>query len=50
MVDKYISGKGLSTAIDFACTNLIASKGFHFTYAEFTNDISEKITHHYPVS
>ena len=49
MVAKDCRGKGLSTEIDLACTNHIASKGFDFTYAEFTNDISENITHHYPV-
>lgn len=50
MVDKSFRGKGVSTDIDLACTNLIASKGYYFTYAEFTNDISEKVTRHYPVS
>lgn len=42
-------GKGLSTAIDLACTDLAAQKGYEFAYAEFTNAISEKITHHYSV-
>lgn len=50
MVSKAHRGKGLSTEIDLACTNHLAKKGFDFTYAEFTNDISENITHHYPVS
>ncbi len=50
MVDKSCRGKGVSTDIDLACTNLIAGKGYDFTYAEFTNDISEKITSHYVVS
>ncbi len=50
MVDKSYQGKGLSTEIDIACTNLAAKKGYKFTYAEFTNELSEKITHHYPVS
>lgn len=50
MVDKKHRGKGLSTEIDLACTDHIANKGYLFTYAEFTNPISEKITHHYPVS
>lgn len=35
--------------IDLACTDLAASKGYNFAYAEFTNAISEKITHHYSV-
>jgi histidine decarboxylase len=50
MVAKDCRGKGLSTEIDLACTGHIASKGYDFTYAEFTNGISENITHHYPVS
>jgi hypothetical protein len=50
MVDETYRGKGVSTEIDLACTNHIANKGFDFTYAEFTSDISEKITHHYAVS
>lgn len=40
-------GVGLSTAIDMACGNLAVSKGYDFAYAEFTNPISENITHHY---
>jgi len=50
MVDQSCRGKGLSTKIDLAATNHCAKKGFDFTYAEFTNDISENITHHYSVS
>lgn len=49
IVDSTFRGKGLSTAIDLACTDLAASKGYDFAYAEFTNAISEKITHHYSV-
>lgn len=40
-------GTGMSTAIDMACGNLAVSKGYDFAYAEFTNPISENITHHY---
>ncbi len=50
MVDRSYQGHGLSTAIDLACTNLAASKGYDFTYAEFTNTISEKIVNHYSVA
>lgn len=50
MVDKGYQGKGFSTEVDLACTNLAARKGYDFTYAEFTNDISEKIIHHYQVN
>ncbi|MCD6039826.1 MAG: hdc [Gammaproteobacteria bacterium] len=42
-------GKGLSTAIDMACATICMRKGYDFAYAEFTNDISEKITHHYKI-
>ena len=50
MVDETCRGKGVSTEIDLACTNHIAKKGYDFTYAEFTNPVSEKIAHHYKVS
>ncbi len=40
-------GTGLSTSIDMACGNLAVSKGYDFAYAEFTNPISQNITHHY---
>jgi hypothetical protein len=49
IVDATVRGKGLSTAIDMACADLAVSKGYDFAYAEFTNAISEKITHHYNV-
>ena len=49
IVDSTVRGKGLSTAIDMACADLAVSKGYEFAYAEFTNAISEKITHHYSV-
>lgn len=49
VVDSAHRGQGLSTAIDMACGELAVRKGFDFAYAEFTNDVSEKITHHYGV-
>jgi len=49
VVSPEYRGKGLSTAIDMACGELAVRKGFDFAYAEFTNDVSEKITHHYDV-
>ncbi len=49
VVNPEVRGQGLSTAIDMACGKLALSKGFDFAYAEFTNDVSEKITHHYDV-
>lgn len=50
MVDDAYRGKGLSTVIDLACTDRCARKGYDFTYAEFTNAISEKITRHYSLA
>lgn len=47
MVDPQYRGQGLSTAIDMACGEIAVRKGFDFAYAEFTNEASEKITHHY---
>ena len=49
VVNPKYRGQGLSTAIDMACGELAVRKGFDFAYAEFTNDVSEKITHHYDV-
>ncbi len=44
LVDTAYRGKGLSTIVDMACIDNAAHKGFDFAYAEFTNDISEKVT------
>lgn len=49
IVDAANRGEGLSTQIDMACGAACVRKGYDFVYAEFTNDISEKITHHYDV-
>lgn len=46
-VDQAARGKGLSTSIDMACGEMAARKGYDFVYAEFTNDISEKIVNQY---
>lgn len=43
-VDERYRGQGLSTKIDMASIELAAKKGFDFAYAEFTNDLSEKVT------
>lgn len=47
IVDHNHRGIGLSTAIDMACGELLVLKGYDFVYAEFTNDLSEKIAYHY---
>ncbi len=49
VVNPHFRGQGLSTAIDMACGELAVRKGFDFAYAEFTNDLSANITHHYDV-
>lgn len=49
VVDSTYRGKGLSTVIDTACADLAVSKGYDFAYAEFTNEISSNITHHYSI-
>ena len=46
-VDRKYRGQGLSTVIDMACADLLARKGYDFVYAEFTNEISEKIINQY---
>ncbi len=50
MVAADCRGKGLSTDIDLASAKLIASKGYDFTYAEFTSEISKNVIHHYSSS
>lgn len=47
IVNADIRGKGLSTAIGMACATICMRKGYEFAYTEFTNEISEKILHHY---
>lgn len=42
-------GLGLSTEIDMACVEAAARKGFDFAYAEFTNELSEKVTSQFKV-
>lgn len=48
-VDSEYRGIGLSTAIDMATIENAARKGYDFAYAEFTNEISEKVTHQFTV-
>jgi len=43
-VDQSYRGLGLSTEIDMNCIEAAARKGFDFAYAEFTNELSEKVT------
>lgn len=49
VVDPTYRGHGLSTEIDMACIDAAARKGYDFAYAEFTNRVSENITHHFKV-
>lgn len=46
-VDSTYRGQGLSTIINMACIEGAARRGYEFAYAEFTNDISENVTHHF---
>lgn len=46
-VDPAYRGLGLSTQIDMACIENAAHKGFDFAYAEFTNELSENVTHQF---
>ncbi len=49
LVDPDYRGQGLSTTMDMECIKLAAQKGFEFAYAEFTNSISENVTHQFKV-
>lgn len=48
-VDPAYRGLGLSTEIDVACVEAAARKGYDFAYAEFTNELSEKVTSQFKV-
>jgi hypothetical protein len=48
-VDDGVRGQGLSTEIDMTCIQSAAQHGYQFAYAEFTNDISAKVTKHFKV-
>lgn len=48
-VDPAYRGLGLSTEIDVACVEAAARKGYDFAYAEFTNELSEKVTSQFKI-
>lgn len=48
-VDQAYRGLGLSTEIDMACIEGAARKGFDYAYAEFTNELSEKVTSQFKI-
>ena len=48
-VDEHARGLGLSTEIEVACVEAAARKGYDFAYAEFTNELSEKVTSQFKV-
>lgn len=48
-VDPEYRSQGLFIAITAEAIKLAAKKGYNFAYAEFTNEISEKITHQFNV-
>lgn len=49
VVDPDYRGQGLSTEIDMATIENAARRGFDYAYAEFTNELSEKVTHQFNV-
>lgn len=48
-VDQAYRGLGLSTETDMFCVEAGARKGFDFAYAEFTNELSEKVTSQFKI-
>jgi hypothetical protein len=48
-VDSTYRGVGLSTETAIACVEAAARKGFDFAYAEFTNELSEKVTSQFKI-
>lgn len=46
-VDQAYRGHHLSTMIDMAVIETAARKGYDYAYAEFTNQISENVTHQF---
>ena len=48
-VDTRFRGQGLSTETDMASVEAAARKGFDYAYAEFTNKISENVTHQFKI-
>lgn len=48
-VDPAYRGLGLSTETDVACVEAAARKGYDFAYAEFTNELSEKVTSQFKI-
>jgi hypothetical protein len=48
-VDPAFRGLGLSTEVDMACVEAAARKGFDYAYAEFTSELSEKVSSQFKV-
>lgn len=48
-IDDAYRGLGLSTQVDMAAIESAARKGFDYAYAEFTNELSENVTHQFKV-
>ena len=48
-VERAWMGHGMFTQLNDATIQRTAEKGFDFAYAEFTNPVSEKVTHHFRV-
>lgn len=48
-VEKEFMGQGMFTELDDATIRMAAEKGFNFAYAEFTNEISEKVMRQFKI-
>ncbi len=48
-VEKEYMGHGMFTELDNETIKRAAEKGFNFAYAEFTNEVSEKVTHQFKI-
>jgi hypothetical protein len=48
-VEKAYMGHGMFTDLDNVTIQMAAEKGFNFAYAEFTNEVSEKVTRQFKV-
>ncbi|MBA3660515.1 MAG: hypothetical protein H0W64_02190 [Gammaproteobacteria bacterium] len=48
-VDPEFRGQHLFVGVDMACIENAARKGYDFAYAEFTNPVSENVTHQFSV-
>jgi len=48
-VETQYMGQGIFTVLNEETINMVAKMGYKFAYAEFTNEVSEKITHQFKI-